>query len=144
MSGLRIIQAGEKTKLNTRTCGSGKPLRSMFTGQEALLIKGFLNGFEVRTWNGSYPFIDRNDPNGEWVIYIPEGGAGAPLFSGRVWVAGKLFEVGELTGRYVRVEKGIGDTINVTRTNSPMPDPMPANESWRDTRQCAGDIYIDC
>ncbi len=63
--------------LDEDQCERGKPLSSMFTAQEAKLIKRFINSFRVRMWEGKYPFVDRDDPEGEYTIYLPhaEGGS---------------------------------------------------------------------
>jgi len=60
-----------KTYLDEEACKQGAPLRTMITAEEARLMKGVLNRLEVRLWNGDTPWIDRLDPYGNWVIYIP-------------------------------------------------------------------------
>ncbi len=57
--------------LQERNCRRGLPLKKMWTAAEAALVKRFLDRFEVKTYDGNDPFIDRSNPYGEWKIYIP-------------------------------------------------------------------------
>ena len=68
--------------LDERTCKPKVKLNKMITASEMFLIKRFLNNFQVRTWNGSEPFVDRRSEYGDWTIWIPQstGGGGGARF----------------------------------------------------------------
>ena len=66
--------------LDETTCRPGASLRRMFTSAEAAIIKRFINSFQVRTWNGREPYIDRSNVLGEYTIYIPRSGGSGPPF----------------------------------------------------------------
>ncbi|OQB34670.1 MAG: hypothetical protein BWY06_03397 [Candidatus Latescibacteria bacterium ADurb.Bin168] len=64
--------------LDETTCRPRSPLRKMWTAGEARLVKHVLTNLEVRQWDRSYTEVDRSDPFGNWVIWIPFGtGSGA-------------------------------------------------------------------
>ena len=65
-------------RLDENRCRPGAPLKQMFTADEAAAIKRFINAFQVRTWTGLEPFVDRSHPYGEYTIYIPKTGSGFP------------------------------------------------------------------
>ena len=62
--------------LDETTCRPRSPLRKMWTAGEARLVKHVLTNLEVRQWDRSYTEVDRSDPFGNWIIWIPEGGSG--------------------------------------------------------------------
>jgi hypothetical protein len=65
-------------------------------------------------------------------------------WSGIAYVYGKSYDFNGQSGLRLRVQRaGSLSAIEVELTNSPIPDPMPPNESWRELSQCYGDIYID-
>lgn len=108
-----------------------------------LIVAAFMNQVgrvlnNIRGFGGVQAYVHQNG------IDIRGGGGGGGAFSGFVYVYGKKFDVTEYRGPRLRVVKGHGTSVTVTRTKLPMPDPMPANESWRNLDQCSGDIYIDC
>jgi len=78
--------------LDETTCRPRSPLRKMWTADEARLVKHVLTNLEVRQWDKSYTEVDRSDPFGNWIIWIPEGGGGAAsgAWSGFVWYLGDL------------------------------------------------------
>lgn len=63
--------------LNESSCYRGAPARSLWTAEEARLVKQFLNTFSIRQWNKPYTEVDRSDPGGNWVLYIPQSGGGS-------------------------------------------------------------------
>jgi len=84
------------------------------------------------------------EPNEAGGLDFYGAGGGPAGFSGIVYVSGKRHVVTSLIGPRLRVIKSTVAGATVSRTTDPMPDPMPANESWRELSQCSGDIYIDC
>ena len=62
--------------LDETTCRPRSPLRKMWTAGEARLVKHVLTNLEVRQWDRSYTEVDRSDPFGNWVIWIPFGTGG--------------------------------------------------------------------
>ena len=76
--------------LDETTCRPRSPLRKMWTADEARLVKHVLTNLEVRQWDKSYTEVDRSDPFGNWIIWIPEGGAASGAWSGFVWYLGDL------------------------------------------------------
>ena len=65
------LQSFGLNPLDENTCSRGMPIRKLFSAEEARLVKRFINSFRVRMWEGNYPFVDRSDPLGEYVIYLP-------------------------------------------------------------------------
>jgi len=56
----------------------------MWTAGEARLVKHVLTNLEVRQWDRSYTEVDRSDPFGNWVIWIPfgtGGGTSSPAYT---------------------------------------------------------------
>ncbi len=74
--------------LDETRCRPGAPLKRMITAEEAAIIKRFINGFRVESWNGSAPFIDRSHPYGEYTIYIPRSGGGGAGVDYSKWAFG--------------------------------------------------------
>ena len=62
--------------LDETSCAKGKPLRSLWTADEARMVKHILNNLTVKQWNLPSTEVER-DPSGDWTIWIPEGGGGA-------------------------------------------------------------------
>lgn len=77
-------------------------------------------------------------------VVSKSSGGGGRGFSGIAYVSGKKYDVSALSGDRLRVIKSTFEGATVTRTNDPMPDPMPANENWRELTTWSGDVYIDC
>ena len=59
--------------LDETSCAKGKPLRSLWTADEARMVKHILNNLTVKQWNLPSTEVER-DPSGDWTIWIPEGG----------------------------------------------------------------------
>lgn len=57
------------------SCAKGKPLRSLWTADEARMVKHILNNLTVKQWNLPSTEVER-DLSGDWTIWIPEGGGG--------------------------------------------------------------------
>ena len=62
--------------LDETSCAKGKPLRSLWTADEARMVKHILNNLTVKQWNLPSTEVER-DLSGDWTIWIPEGGGGA-------------------------------------------------------------------
>lgn len=62
--------------LDETSCAKGKPLRTLWTADEARLVKHILNNLTVKQWNLPSTEVER-DLSGDWTIWIPEGGAAA-------------------------------------------------------------------
>ena len=62
--------------LDETSCAKGKPLRSLWTADEARMVKHILNNLTVKQWNLPSTEVER-DLSGDWTIWIPEGGAAA-------------------------------------------------------------------
>ncbi len=62
--------------LDEASCAKGKPLRSLWTADEARMVKHILNNLTVKQWNLPSTEVER-DLSGDWTIWIPEGGGGA-------------------------------------------------------------------
>ena len=62
--------------LDETSCAKGKPLRTLWTADEARLVKRILNNLTVKQWNLPSTEVER-DLSGDWTIWIPEGGAAA-------------------------------------------------------------------
>lgn len=75
--------------LDETSCTKGKPLRSLWTADEARMVKHILNNLTVKQWNLPSTEVERN-PSGDWTIWIPEGGAASGAWSGFVWYLGDL------------------------------------------------------
>ena len=76
--------------LDETSCATGKPLRSLWTADEARMVKHILNNLTVKQWNLPSTEVER-DPSGDWTIWIPEGGGAASgAWSGFVWYLGDL------------------------------------------------------
>ncbi len=73
--------------LDETSCAKGKPIRSLWTADEARMVKHILNNLTVRQWNLPSTEVER-DLSGDWTIWIPGGGGGA--WSGFVWYLGDL------------------------------------------------------
>lgn len=61
--------------LDETSCAKGKPLRSLWTADEARMVKHILNNLTVKQWNLPSTEVER-DLSGDWTIWIPEGGSG--------------------------------------------------------------------
>ncbi len=61
--------------LDETSCAKGKPLRTLWTADEARLVKRILNNLTVKQWNLPSTEVER-DLSGDWTIWIPEGGSG--------------------------------------------------------------------
>lgn len=61
--------------LDETSCAKGKPLRTLWTADEARLVKHILNNLTVKQWNLPSTEVER-DLSGDWTIWIPEGGGG--------------------------------------------------------------------
>ena len=61
--------------LDETSCAKGKPLRSLWTADEARMVKHILNNLTVKQWNLPSTEVER-DLSGDWTIWIPEGGGG--------------------------------------------------------------------
>jgi hypothetical protein len=61
--------------LDETSCAKGKPLRTLWTADEARLVKRILNNLTVKQWNLPSTEVER-DLSGDWTIWIPEGGGG--------------------------------------------------------------------
>ena len=59
--------------LDETSCAKGKPLRSLWTADEARMVKHILNNLTVKQWNLPSTEVER-DLSGDWTIWIPEGG----------------------------------------------------------------------
>ena len=62
--------------LDETSCAKGKPLRTLWTADEARMVKHILNNLTVKQWNLPSTEVER-DLSGDWTIWIPEGGAAA-------------------------------------------------------------------
>lgn len=62
--------------LDETSCAKGKPLRTLWTADEARMVKHILNNLTVKQWNLPSTEVER-DLSGDWTIWIPEGGSGA-------------------------------------------------------------------
>lgn len=62
--------------LDETSCAKGKPLRSLWTADEARMVKHILNNLTVKQWNLPSTEVER-DLSGDWTIWIPEGGGGS-------------------------------------------------------------------
>ena len=62
--------------LDETSCAKGKPLRTLWTADEARLVKRILNNLTVKQWNLPSTEVER-DLSGDWTIWIPEGGGGS-------------------------------------------------------------------
>ena len=71
------------------SCAKGKPLRSLWTADEARMVKHILNNLTVKQWNLPSTEVER-DLSGDWTIWIPEGGGSMGTWSGMVWILGQL------------------------------------------------------
>lgn len=76
--------------LDETSCAKGKPLRTLWTADEARMVKHILNNLTVKQWNLPSTEVER-DLSGDWTIWIPEGGGAASgAWSGFVWYLGDL------------------------------------------------------
>lgn len=76
--------------LDETSCAKGKPIRSLWTADEARMVKHILNNLTVKQWNLPSTEVER-DMSGDWTIWIPEGGGGGHgEWSGFVWFLGVL------------------------------------------------------
>ena len=73
--------------LDETSCAKGKPIRSLWTADEARMVKHILNNLTVKQWNLPSTEVER-DLSGDWTIWIPGGGAAS--WSGFVWYLGDL------------------------------------------------------
>lgn len=62
--------------LDETSCAKGKPLRSLWTADEARMVKHILNNLTVKQWNLPSTEVER-DPSGNWTIWIPSGSSGS-------------------------------------------------------------------
>ena len=59
------------TELNENRGRAGGSIKSLWTADEAKLVKHFLNTFQIRQWDFPYTYVDRSDPEGEWILNVP-------------------------------------------------------------------------
>lgn len=64
-----------------------------------------------------------------------------PMFSGRVYLAGRLFDGMNSDGTkpWVKVDVAFG---NVSQEEGPPPNPFPTNEEWYEKVNTFGDIHV--
>lgn len=67
--------------LDETSCTKGAPLRSLWTADEARMVKRILNNLTVRQRSIPSTEIER-DPDGNWTIWIPIGEGGASTYNG--------------------------------------------------------------
>lgn len=58
--------------LDETSCAKGKPIRSLWTADEARMVKHILNNLTVKQWNLPSTEVER-DMSGDWTIWIPSG-----------------------------------------------------------------------
>ena len=100
--------------LDETSCAKGKPLRSLWTADEARMVKHILNNLTVKQWNLPSTEVER-DPSGDWTIWIPEGGGGGSFLS----AYSSYFKVVDASTTDPDVCK-----IGVTKGSSEMLDPV--------------------
>ena len=59
------------TELNENRGRAGGSIKSLWTADEVKLVKHFLNTFQIRQWDFPYTYVDRSDPEGEWILNVP-------------------------------------------------------------------------
>jgi hypothetical protein len=59
------------TELNENRGRPGGSIKSLWTADEVRLVKHFINTFQIRQWDFPYTYVDRSDPEGEWILNVP-------------------------------------------------------------------------
>jgi hypothetical protein len=66
--------------LDETSCAKGKPIRSLWTADEARMVKHILNNLTVKQWNLPSTEVER-DMSGDWTIWIPSGSSSVMSYS---------------------------------------------------------------
>lgn len=66
--------------LDETSCAKGKPIRSLWTADEARMVKHILNNLTVKQWNLPSTEVER-DMSGDWTIWIPSGSSSSVSYS---------------------------------------------------------------
>ena len=119
------------TELNENRGRAGGSIKSLWTADEAKLVKHFLNTFQIRQWDFPYTYVDRSDPEGEWILNVP-----------RATNAAEQFTVVQTDTTHVRVYAGYWHHITTKRVGDSAPYTFcPYTESTIATD--GGDIKFD-
>ena len=89
------------TELNENRGRAGGSIKSLWTANEAKLVKRFLNTFQIRQWDFPYTYVDRSDPEGEWILNVPRATTGKAVAG--LWDGGAS-ATGPVTGFVVSEE----------------------------------------
>jgi hypothetical protein len=128
-------------KLNTSPLRPGASIRSLWTSEEAYIVKNFIANFTVRPWKKSYAMVDRTDTTGAWVIYVPKGGGGSAVFNGKAYTPEGIVYDGltDAAKPWIKYDLSTGQ---ITEEVGPPAEPWGSNETWRYKADVAGAIYF--